>query len=385
MHNVGETRRLGADVLRCITLIVKCYVLGDPQAPFVAVMKLLASYDALATNGYLRPDVELISIGDHFDYDFMTPEVSRAEGLAVLRWLASHPPEQVRLIVGNHDAARVVELALIDDREFADARLVAMSIEATKHAEGRAAANARAVAEFAPRFPSISTYGLVARDYASFSGEQRELVVELLLAGRFHLALASNDVLITHAAITQREVDLLGVAARATELAAALERLFANAVGARRDDWEHRLPLAPITPLSLEPVSQAGAPGQEAGGFLAHRPSNIERPGGDPAWEVDPVRPRRFHPRELPCGLRQVAGHTNHPMCVRELEPWVTAAARAARYAGIRTLRASPKAITYDLGVLAPQDDCADLLLIDGELRDPANRAELLELPLSGS
>ena len=35
-------------------MIVKRYVLGDPQAPFVAVMKLLASYDALATNGYLR-------------------------------------------------------------------------------------------------------------------------------------------------------------------------------------------------------------------------------------------------------------------------------------------------------------------------------------------
>jgi hypothetical protein len=52
----------------------------------------------------------------------------------------------------------------------------------------------------------------------------------------------------------------------------------------------------------------------------------------------------------------------------------------AARYAGIRTLRARSGAITYDLGVLAPADDAADLILIDGELRDPTNHAELLAL-----
>ncbi|MEO8840299.1 MAG: hypothetical protein ABI591_21520, partial [Kofleriaceae bacterium] len=359
------------------------YVLGDPQAPFAAVMKLLASYDLLAADGHLRPDVELISIGDQFDYDLTAPDVSRAEGLAVLRWLAAHPPEQVRLIVGNHDAARVVELALVDDRAFAEARTLAWSIEATKRAKGRAAAaNERAAAEFAPRFPSISTYALAARDYASFSVEQRSLVVELMLAGRFHLGLTGalpdgRDVLITHAAVTEREVDRLGVAAEPAPLAAALERLLAAAIAARRDDWQR----GTITPLSLEPVSQAGAPGEEAGGLLAHRPANPGRPGSDRAWELDPVRPRRFHPGELPIGLTQVAGHTNHTMCARELVPWVTPRALAARHAGIRTLRAGAT-ITYDLGVLPPADGVADLILIDGELRDPANRAELLPVVL---
>lgn len=360
-------------------MVMKSYVLGDPQAPFAAVMKLLASYDAIAADGRLRSDVELISIGDHFDYDLTAPEVSRAEGLAVLRWLVAHPPGQVRLVVGNHDAARVVELALVDDREFAEARALAWSIEATKRAEGRAAANARAAAEFAPRFPSISTYGLVARDYASFSVEQRSLVVELVLAGRFHLGLTGalrdgRDVLITHAAVTEREVDRLGVAAQPAPIAAALERLLGDSIAARRDDWQR----GTITPLSLEPVSQAGAPGEEAGGLLAHRPANPDRPGSDRAWELDPVRLRRFHPRELPIGLTQVAGHTNHAMCARELVPWVTPAAQSARYAGLRTLRASATAIIYDLGVLPPAAGVADLILIDGELRDPANRAELL-------
>jgi hypothetical protein len=307
--------------------------------------------------------------------------VSRAEGLAVLRWLAGHSREQVRLVVGNHDAARVIELARIDDREFAEARTLAWSIEATKRAGGRAAANVRAAAEFTPRFPSISTYALVARDYASFSVEQRSLVVELLLAGRFHLGLTGalpdgRDLLITHAAVTEREVERLGVTSQPASLAAALERLLADAIAARRDDWQR----GTITPLSLEPVSQAGAPGEEAGGLLAHRPANPDRPGSDRAWELDPVRPRRFHPRELPVGLTQAAGHTNHAMCVRELVPWVTPAAQAARYAGLRTLRASATAITYDLGVLPPADGVADLILVDGELRDAANRAELLAL-----
>ena len=352
-------------------------VLGDPQAPFAAVMKLLAG--ELGSDGMLRG--ELISIGDHFDYDLTAPDVSRAEGLRVLRWLAAHPPEQVQLLIGNHDAARVIELALVSDREFAEARELAWSIEATKRSEGRAAAKQRERTEFEPRFPTISTYGLVARDYASFSVEQRDLVVELMLAGRFYLALTGTlpdgrDVLLTHAAVTERELVQLAVPARPATIAAALEQLLGDAIAARRNDWQR----GAITPLSLEPVSQGGVPGEEAGGLLAHRPSNPDRPGADRRWENAPARPRRFAPRELPIGLTQVAGHTNHVMCVKELVPWVTPRAAAARYAGLRTLRASPVEIIYDLGVLPPADGVADLILVDGELRDPYNRAELLKI-----
>jgi hypothetical protein len=356
------------------------YVLGDPQASFAAVMGLLSRYDLLGAGGRLRSDVHLISIGDHFDYDLRAPEVSGREGLAVLRWLASHSADQVTLLFGNHDAARVVELAQVSDRELADARALALELEETKRAQGRAAAKMRERTEFLPRFP-ISTYGIVSRDYASFTTEQRALVVELLLAGRFHLASTGSladgrEVLVTHAGVTDREVALLGVPAEPSALAAALEQLLADAIAARRDDWQR----GTITPLSLEPVSQAGVPGEEAGGLLAHRPTNPDRDGADPAWELVADRPRRFAPRELPRGLTQVAGHTNHTMCVRELAAWATPAARAEPHAGIRTLRATATAITYDLGVLPPADDAADLILIDGELRDPDNRAELLPI-----
>jgi hypothetical protein len=67
-------------------------------------------------------------------------------------------------------------------------------------------------------------------------------------------------------------------------------------------------------------------------------------------------------------------------MCLRELAAWATPAARAAPRAGIRTLRVDRDRITYDLGIQPPAAGAADLILIDGELRDPANRAELLEL-----
>ena len=41
------------------------------------------------------------------------------------------------------------------------------------------------------RGPALPPSGVVGRDYASFSIAQRDLVIELLLAGRFHLALAA--------------------------------------------------------------------------------------------------------------------------------------------------------------------------------------------------
>jgi hypothetical protein len=348
---------------------MKRYVLGDPQAPFASIMALLDRYGLLGGDGQLRANVQLVSIGDHFDYDLNTPEESRAEGLAVLRWFAAHSPEQVQLIFGNHDAARVVELALVDDREFADARALALSIETTKRDQSWDAGKQRERDEFLPRFPTISTTAIAARDYASFSVEQRDLVTELLHAGRFHLALTgtleARPVLLTHAGVTTRETS----STDPETIAAALEQVFATAIAS----WQ------PGTRLSLEPLSQAGAPGQEAGGLLAHRPTNPERANADPAWELDRTRPRRFGPRELPRGLTQIAGHTNHPMCSRELVPWVTPRAAATRYAGIRTLRAAD-AITYDLGVLPPLENAADLILVDGELRDPHNRAELLEI-----
>ena len=372
-------------------------VMGDPQAPFAKLLEVLDQHRAL-DGDRLAADVVLVSIGDHFDYDLVDWRTAGQEGLRFLRWLADHDPAQAVLLLGNHDASRVMELIAISDERFAAARAFARELD------GDPARNAR----FRAAFPELPSPGLAGRDFASFCVEQRALTMELLLAGRFHLALAGQlsdgrPVLLTHAGVTRRELDLLGVAgapdplatraastagatpaAGATglapdvhDLAARLEAVLAASVAAVRDDWTRGLP----TPLSLEPLHLAGIPGEEGGGLLYHRPSNPHRRGADHSWELARERPRRFDPRTLPPGLTQVAGHTGHNKCLDELDGWAAPGAFRRSHGGIRTLRLAGQTVTYDLGIAAPAAGVADLILIDGEIRRvPASEVELLPL-----
>jgi hypothetical protein len=348
-------------------------VMGDPQAPFAKLLEVLDRHQAL-DGDRLASDVVLVSIGDHFDYDLVDAPAAGQEGLKFLRWLASHHPAQVKLLLGNHDVSRVMELVAMTDERFAAARAFARALD------GDPARNAR----FRAAFPELPTAGLAGRDFASFSVEQRALVMELLLAGRFGLALVGElpdgrAVLLTHAGVTGRELAMLGAPAEPAAIAAGLQAKLAAAVDEVRDDWGRGV----LTPLSLEPVHVAGIPGEEGGGLLYHRPSNPQRRGVGRSWELVRERPRRFDPRTLPPGLTQIAGHTGHNKCLEELDGWATTAARGREHGGIRTLRLADQTVTYDLGVAPPAGGVADLILIDGELRRvPA--AEFSLLPLAG-
>ena len=367
-------------------MTVHTFAMGDPQATFTQVMDVLARYGLLGADGRLRADARLVSMGDHFDYDLHDPVTAGREGVRVLRWLASHDPAQVQILLGNHDAARVTELAGLSDERFAGARQLAWSIAATRQQAGREAAERREREEFRVQFPDIATFGLAGRDYASFSAEQRALVVELLLAGRFRLALAGGlpdgrEVLLTHAGVTARELALLGLADERSPrvLAAALNRRLDDAVERCRADWQRGI----LTPLPLAPLHVPGQSGEEGGGLLYHRPVCPERPGADPMWELATARPRRFDPRTLPEGLTQVVGHTGHRKSLSELgEAWPTPAARAHPRGGIRTLRVQGGRIVYDLGVLPPAGPgAAELIMIDGEMRH-VSAAQAVLLPL---
>src|SRR5438105_11474976 len=97
--------------------------MGDPQASFAQVMQVLRG---------IAPADHLISVGDHFDY--AGDDASEA-GVRVLRWLADRP--HTTILLGNHDAARVMELVTVSDAEFAAARALADTFTGTREERDR--------------------------------------------------------------------------------------------------------------------------------------------------------------------------------------------------------------------------------------------------------
>jgi len=227
----------------------------------------------------------------------------------------------------------------------------------------------------------------VARDYCTFREAQRDLVMGLLLAGRFRLAAVGRlpggrDVLLTHAGVTARELRLLrlGNSRDATSIAAALNRFLTERIAAVRPAWER----GNLLPLDLEPLHRAAVPRHEGGGLLYHRPANPDpraRPDADLAWELDQERPRRFDPRDLPPGLLQACGHVRHATTLRELGPWAEPAAAQARPGVLRSLSVRGDEVTYAARLVEPAPGAACLYLIDGEMcRTPAADYQVLEL-----
>src|SRR5438094_10261072 len=79
--------------------------IGDPQSSAERFFGALAAHELLGGDGWLQPDVRLISMGDHFDYHVEDRERARVDGVLILAWLAAHDREHVRILFGNHDAA----------------------------------------------------------------------------------------------------------------------------------------------------------------------------------------------------------------------------------------------------------------------------------------
>jgi hypothetical protein len=244
------------------------YVIGDPQAPFAKVLEVLDRHGVLAPGkDRIADGVTLVSIGDHFDYNFEAPAEAAREGLATLRWLASHDPAQAVLLFGNHDAARVMELALLDDETFQVARALGREIDHVAKTVGPKAGKDRE-REFFATYPTLPSSGVIGRDYASFTTEQRALVIDLLLAGRFSLARTcvlddGRAALLTHAGVTQRELAMLGIefASEPSLIATTLEQFFADAIDRVRPAWTK----GELAALSLAPLHVTGSDGEEGG------------------------------------------------------------------------------------------------------------------------
>ncbi|HUQ06820.1 MAG TPA: hypothetical protein VM261_30215 [Kofleriaceae bacterium] len=371
----------------------RAVAIGDPQAHAHKLFAVLDHHGLLGDDGRLRDDVQLVSIGDHFDFGTRaqgTTAAARVDGARFLRWLCAHPVAQTTVLVGNHDTARVMELATVTDARFDAAAALAgelIALEETAPDEARA----RTRDEYMVAFPEVPALGVVHRDFSAFTEAQRALVQRELMSGRLRLAASGraasgNEVLLTHAGVTARELALLGVPEEraASFLSAALAAKLAAAV----DDVRARWSAGENVAMSLEPLHVAGATAAdgldglpEGGGMLYHRPADPDRPGADRTWENEVTRPRRYHPRTLPAGLVQVAGHTGHPKCVAELIRWRDPAMEET-LSGRRTLRVSGDVVEYSLGIHAPHDGDAVLYMIDPSFHRAADPAavELFEL-----
>lgn len=364
--------------------------IGDPQAAAARFFAALEVHGLLGADGWLRPTVQLVSLGDHFDYgmpDAATLEAAhgpRAAGLHILHWLSAHPPEQVALLLGNHDAARVMEFARLDDARFAAAATHGRSVLGTADTE-----RAEAERAFRAAFPDVATAGYAARDYNAFCVEQRALVRALLLRGRFALALSARTapalgggpLLLSHAGVTRDTLALLGLplSAGPDAIAQALTTALACAIADVAQDWV----AGGSAPLSLEPLHCAGANGQEGGGLLYHRPADPDRPGVDRAWERPPRAPRRFAPEALPPGLVQGVGHTGHRKAFKELPRW-RAEGLDDRPGGLRTLRVPPDGPPiYQRGLSLGGPGDAVLLMADPEMNAVGFASEVAVLELS--
>ena len=285
--------------------------IGDPQAPFDRFLAILRAHGALDAGGRLRDDVSLVSMGDHFDWG--GPEARGAateQGLALLSWLAAHPPDQVEILLGNHDLARVTELWAFDDETYAGARAEAD----TAYRRGDPdAAGERALLR---RWPQLASAEVLARDYSTFCVAQRTLLVDLLRDRRVRLAAApAPDLLLVHAGVTRADLAAAGLAAGAPldarAAAAALNARLDAAVAA----WDEGR-----APLDLLPLHQpGGALLGEGRGILYHRPSD---PGGEEAALFAGPPQRRFDPRALPLGLVQGVGHIRDGKCRKLLRGW---------------------------------------------------------------
>ncbi len=330
--------------------------MGDPQAPFETVRGVL-DHHGLLEHGRLRADVQLVSMGDHFDWG-PPSDRKRAtdDAIALVKWLASHPPEQVIMLAGNHDLARVGELyPFADDAAFEAAWAMAMGA----YQDGKP--DPEASRRFVERYPHVPDAECLARDFSCYSAAQRELVTGLLRSGRLVLAHAHAGLLLVHAGVTEEDFALVGAVPRdAQEAAASLNAFLRQRVQA----WKEG-------PLALTPLHQPGSlTGGVARGVLFHRPAV---PSADPQFHGPPRR--RFDPRGLPAAFPQAIGHIRDKKCRELLGDW--ADAEPAEDGVLRALQIDGEQVRYARGT--PAD--ARLYFLDaGMNHGPAAGYQLFDL-----
>lgn len=304
--------------------------MGAPQAPLATVQSVLDRYELLDAQGQLRDDVQLVSMGDHFDWGHASErKKATRDATALLEWLATHSREQVVLLAGNHDLARVCELGpFVTDALFESAW--AMAAEAYRGGNPDAEASKR----FLEKYPHVPDAECLARDFSCYSVAQQKLVTALLRSKRLRLAHAHDGLLLVHAGVTEADFALVG---GSPKTAAEAAKLLNDFFDSRIDAWNSGA-------FDLTPLHQPGsAKGGEARGVLFHRPA---MPKDDPQFHGPPRR--RFDPRHLPSAFPQAIGHIRDKKCRDLLGTW--ADSEAPIDGPLRSLRVEGETVRYARG-----------------------------------
>lgn len=342
---------------------------GDPQAPLHKFLELLDRRGLLSEEGRLRDDVQLVSMGDHFDWGRSDEREDVAQqSCALFAWLCAHPAEQVIVLLGNHDLARVCELYGWRSRDFEAARVEAA--EAWRQGE----VDPRAEEAFLERYPMFPTAELLARDYASFHPMQTVLVRQALDAGRVQLAHADDaHTLLLHAGIHVEQLEALGLGGPEALGDAPAQRIADRLNGLLRERWAQR----GEGPLDLRPLHVPGSASTGEGvGMFFHRAAH-------PSLIEDPPGGRRFDPRVLPMGLVQVVGHVRHGKSRKLLGPWAEGEDVPVEDGPLRQLTVTGERVHYAVGLrkVPVGADAAAMIFTDGGMhRTPPARYELLDL-----
>jgi Calcineurin-like phosphoesterase len=344
--------------------------LGDPQAPARKLFEVLNAHQLLSPDGWLRPDVKLVSTGDHFDFGaFSERGIAQREGLLLLAWLAAHSASQVVLLLGNHDLSRVGELITFDDATFdvASTQAADLYVRRAQFSPSEWAAHEAAFAQDWPELPSIEA---AARDFSGYHSSQCELVRRLLTERRFLLAYAATHALVCHAGVTRTTLRRLGLHEDEMSRPAAVANAMNRTLNLALEVWDGTSALN--IPDCHEPGSALTGGGS---GILFHRPAHPEQFG-----EVSTgAYPRRYDPRDTPIGLTQVIGHIRDAKCRQLLGPWVSDHPGAEGQ--LRTLLTDGAWVNYSRGTLPTAPDLARILFVDGGLNAaPIDAFELVEL-----
>lgn len=341
------------------------FAIGDPQAPIEKFLAILDAHGLLDEDGRIRSDARLISMGDHFDFGRRRDRGEAAEsGLMLLAYLAAHPADQVIVLVGNHDIARVSDLAAFDRESFRSAQAEA------DRAYSAGTTNREREARLLECHPQIPTAEILSRDYATFTVEQRALVEHLLRSGRARLAFAERpDLLFVHAGVTIDDLALVGTEGEemrdAIRVASRLNAFLEAAVSRWKDG-----PLD-LVPLHLPGSAETG----EGRGILYHRPSHPSK--SRPEMFDGPPR-RRFDPRTIPLGMTQVIGHVRDGKCRDLLAEWVVD--QGAIDGPLRHLVTDGAGVRYARGRPPATPGAGILLFIDGGMSHAkAGRYDILD------